>query len=210
MLFEVSRQSLGSREMAKKLRSKGFEVSRYKAVKIMARLKLQAKQRVAYKVTTKRKHSDAVAANLLNQNFNPMGQDQIWAGDITHLKTAKGWVYLAIVMGLYSSRIIGSATDKHMTTDLISRAMVMAYNLRQPFKGLVFHSDRGSQYTSKPYRKLLIDYGIRAFMGDAGACWKSLPHEVLWVQCCGRALLRKFKARLDIQSARADPRTYDE
>jgi len=176
----------------------------------MARLKLQTKQRVAYKVTTKRKHSDAVAANLVNQNFNPMGQDQIWAGDITYLKIAKGWVYLAIVMGLYSSRIIGSATDKHMTTDLISRAMVMAYNLRQPFKGLVFHSDRGSQYTSKPYRKLLIDYGIRAFMGDAGACWKSLPHEVLWVQCCGRALLRKFKARLDIQSARADPRTYDE
>jgi len=170
-LFNASRQSLGSREMAKKLRSEGFEVTRYRTMKVMAKLKLQAKQRVAYKITTKRKHSDAVAANLLNQNFNPVAQDQIWAGDITYLKTAEGWVYLAVVMDLYSRRIVGWATDKRMTTSLISRAMIMAYNLRQPPKGLVFHSDRGSQYTSKPYRKLLVDYCIRSSMGDVGACW---------------------------------------
>jgi putative transposase len=126
---------------------------------------------VAYKVTTQRKHSDAVADNLLNQNFNPVGQDQIWAGDITYLKTGEGWVYLAIVMDLYSRRIIGWAMDKRMTTSLISRAMIMAYNVRRPPKGLVFHSDRGSQYTSRTYGKLLADYGIRASMGDVGACW---------------------------------------
>ncbi|WP_159238864.1 IS3 family transposase [Zhongshania aliphaticivorans] len=170
-LFNASRQSLGSREMAKKLRAEDFNVTRYKTIKVMAQLKLQAKQRVAYKVTTKRKHSDTVAANLLNQNFNPVGQDQIWAGDITYLKTAEGWVYLAVVMDLYSRRIVGWATDKRMTTSLISRAMIMAYNLRQPPQGLVFHSDRGSQYTSKPYRKLLVGYGIRSSMGDVGACW---------------------------------------
>jgi len=171
VLFDASRQSLGSREMAKKLSIEGFEVTCYKAMKVMATLKLQAKQRVAYKVTTKRQHSDAVAANLLNQNFNPVGQDQIWAGDITYLKTAEGWVYLAVVMDLYSRRIIGWATDKRMTTGLISRAMIMAYNLRQPLKGLIFHSDRGSQYTSKSYRELLENYGVRASMGDVGACW---------------------------------------
>lgn len=171
VLFDASRQSLGSREMAKKLSIEGFEMTRYKTMKVMATLKLQARQRVAYKVATKRQHSDAVAANLLNQNFNPVGQDQIWAGDITYLKTAEGWVYLAIVMDLYSRRIIGWATDKRMTTGLISRAMIMAYNLRQPLKGLVFHSDRGSQYTSKSYRELLENYGVRASMGDVGACW---------------------------------------
>ena len=155
-LFKQSRESFGSRETAKKLQSEGFEVTRYSAMKIMAKLKLQAKQRAAYKVTTKRNHSAAVADNLLNQHFNPMGQNQVWAGDITYLKTAEGWVYLAVVMDLYARRIVGWHIDKRMTTDLISRAMMMAYTLRQPPKGVIFHSDRGSQYTSKPYRDLLV------------------------------------------------------
>ena len=129
------------------------------------------KQRITYKVTTKRKHSDAVADNLLNQNFNPVAKNQVWAGDITYLKTGEGWVYLAIVMDLYSRRIVGWAVDKRMTASLISQAMIKAYSLRQPPKGLVFHSDRGSQYTSQDYRKLLGSYTIRASMGDVGACW---------------------------------------
>lgn len=106
--------------MAKKLRTEGYDVTRYKASRIMEVLQLVVKQRVAYKVTTQRKHSDPVAVNLLNQNFNPVGQDQIWAGDITYLKTGEGWVYRTIVMDLYSRRIIGWAMDKRMTTSLIS------------------------------------------------------------------------------------------
>ena len=119
-LFKASRESLGSREMAKKLRTEGYDVTRYKASRIMEVLQLVVKQRVAYKVTTQRKNSDPVADNLLNQNFNPVGQDQIWAGDITYLKTGEGWVYRTIVMDLYSRRIIGWAMDKRMTTSLIS------------------------------------------------------------------------------------------
>jgi putative transposase len=170
-LFSASRESLGSRELAKKLRAEGIEITRYQMMKVMRVLGLEVKQRVAYKVTTKRKHSDAVADNLLNQNFNPVGKDQIWAGDITYLKTAEGWMYLAVVMDLYSRRIIGWSIDKRMTTSLISRALIKAYNVRRPGKGVVFHSDRGSQYTSKLYRKLLAGYGIRSSMGDVGACW---------------------------------------
>jgi len=170
-LFSASRESLGSRELAKKLRAEGIEITRYQMMKVMRVLGLEVKQRVAYKVTTQRKHSDAVADNLLNQNFNPVGKDQIWAGDITYLKTAEGWMYLAVVMDLYSRRIIGWSIDKRMTTSLISRALIKAYNVRRPGKGVVFHSDRGSQYTSKLYRKLLAGYGIRSSMGDVGACW---------------------------------------
>jgi putative transposase len=169
--FEKSRNSLGYRELRKKLRSEGFNVSDYGVQKLMATLGLVVTQRVAYKVTTKRKHSDAVADNLLNQNFNPVAPNQVWAGDVTYLRTGEGWMYLAIVMDLYSRRIVGWHIDKRMTTDLVSKAMMKAYNLRQPPKGLVFHSDRGSQYTSKHYRKLLANYGIRASMGDVGACW---------------------------------------
>ncbi len=170
-LFEQSRNSLGSREMMKKLREEGFEIGRFRVRKLMKKLGLKVTQRIAYKVTTKRKHSDAVADNLLNLNFNPVGPNQVWAGDVTYLKTAEGWMYLAIVMDLFSRRIVGWHIDKRMTTDLVYNAMVKAYNLRQPPKGLVFHSDRGSQYTSKRYHKLLASYHIRASMGDVGACW---------------------------------------
>ena len=170
-LFKQSRGSLGDREMVKKLRKEGYQVGRYLVRKIMHRLRLKATQRRAYKVTTQRKHSDAVADNLLNMNFNPISANQVWAGDVTYLKTGEGWMYLAVVMDLYSRRIVGWHIDKRMTTDLISKALIKAYNLRQPARGLVFHSDRGSQYTSKQFGRLLSNYGVRASMGDVGACW---------------------------------------
>jgi transposase InsO family protein len=115
-----------------------------------------------------------VADNLLNQNFNPVGSNQIWADDITYLLTGEGWMYLAIVMDLYSRRIVGWFISKRMTTDLINKALIKAYNLRRPPKGLVFHSDRRSQYTSQRYRQLLESYGVRASMGDVGACWNNV------------------------------------
>ena len=170
-LFKASRNSLGSRTLSKKLREEGFVVGRYATRTLMRKLGLKVQQRMKYKVTTKRKHSDSVAVNLLNQQFNPVGINEVWVGDITYLRTREGWMYLAVVMDLYSRRIVGWAIDKRMTQALVSRAMIKAVHLRQPPKGLVFHSDRGSQYTSKHYRKLLKSYGVRASMGSTGACW---------------------------------------
>ncbi len=170
-LFAASRNSLGSRELMKTLREEGFEIGRERTRTLMRRLNLKVTQRVAYKATTVRKHGDAVADNLLNQNFNPQGSNQVWAGDITYLRTGEGWLYLAVVMDLYARRIVGWAVDKRMTQALVSRALIQAVNLRQPPKGLVFHSDRGSQYTSRHYRRVLANYGIRASMGSVGACW---------------------------------------
>jgi len=169
--FKQSRNNLGYRELKKRLCKEGFSVSEYGVQKLMNKLGLVVTQRLVYKVTTKRKHSDAVADNLLNQNFNPVDANQAWADDVTYLRTGEGWMYLAIVMDLYSRRIVGWHIDKRMTTDLVSKAMMKAYNLRQPPRGLVFQSDRGSQYTSKRYHKLLAGYGMRASTGDVGACW---------------------------------------
>ena len=87
------------------------------------------------------------------------------------VRTDEGWMYLAIVMDLYSRRIVGWHIDKHLTKDLVGKALMKAINLRQPMPGLVFHSDRGSQYTSRFYRKLLTAYGVRASMSGVGACW---------------------------------------
>ena len=99
-------------------------------------------QRITYKITTKRKHSNAVDYNLLNKNFNFVAPNQVWAGDATYLKADEGWMYLAIVIDLYSRCIVGWHIDRRMTTGLASKAMITAYNLRQPRKGLVFSSNR--------------------------------------------------------------------
>ncbi|AGH43170.1 integrase catalytic subunit [Paraglaciecola psychrophila 170] len=131
----------------------------------MERLKLVVTRRIAYKVTTKQKHSDAVADNLLNMNFNPVGPNQIWAGDVSYLKTGEGCLYLAIVMDLYSRRIVGWHISKRMTRDLVEQALVKAHNLRKPAKGVIFHSDRGSQSTSTGFRNLVSRLGSRAQHG---------------------------------------------
>lgn len=119
----------------------------------------------------KRKHSDQVADNLLNQNFNPVGLNHLWAGNIIYLKTGEGWMHLAIVMDLYSKRIVSWGINKPMTTDLVERALMRAVKTRRPKRGLIFHSDRGSQYTSYRFRSPLSNHGLRSSMGDIGACW---------------------------------------
>jgi putative transposase len=156
--------------MMKKLREEGISIGRYKVRSIMRQLNLIVVQRVAYKVTTKRKHSHLVADNILNQEFNPVYPNKVWAGDITYLRTNEGWLYLAIVMDLYSRRIIGWSMNKRMTTDLVEQALTMAMRLREPDAGLIFHSDRGSQYTGKSFQKLLNKHQAIPSMSGRGAC----------------------------------------
>ena len=169
-LFNASRQSAGARTLMKLLRKEGFTVGIYRVRSLMMKMNLVVKQRIAYKVTTLRKHSHLVADNVLNRQFNPGGTNQVWAGDISYLRTHQGWMYLAIVMDLHSRRIVGWAMNKRMTVDLTMRAFHMAVNLRQPTHGLLFHSDRGSQYTSKRYQTLLKNNNVTTSMSGRGAC----------------------------------------
>lgn len=170
-LFAESRNSLGSRGLMKALRQLGFVVGRHKTRTIMRKLGLVVRQRVAYKVTTKRDERHLAAPNLVNMNFNPAQANQVWAGDITYLRTGQGWMYLSVVMDLYSRRIVGWSINKRMTTDLVLKSVKQAYWLRKHPKGVVFHSDRGSQYTSKKLKSSLTKLGIKQSMGDVGACW---------------------------------------
>jgi len=155
----------------KKLREEGFQVRRCKVRSLMKTLSLVVAQPLAYKVTMKREHSNKVAPNLLNQGFNPVAKGEVWAVEETYPRIIEGWMYLAIVMDLYSRGIVGWHIDNRITTDLICNALVKMYNLMQPPKGLVFDSDRGSEYTNKRFEKLLKVYGIRASMSEVGACW---------------------------------------
>lgn len=170
-LFAESKNSLGSRQLLKQLVKEGFQIGRYKVRQVMKKLQLKVIQRTKYKITTKRKYNDAVADNLMDQQFNPGKPDQYWAGDLTYLRTSQGWLYLAVVMDLYSRRIIGWSMHHRMTQELVNRAMKQAIHLRSPKPGLIYHSDRGSQYTSKSFRKLLKKHQITASMSGKGACW---------------------------------------
>jgi len=189
-LFRESRQSLGSRGLKKALKKYyRIKVSRGTVIKLMRELGLVCQQRRAHKVTTNSKHNNAIADNVLDQAFDVSAPDTAWAGDITYLRTREGWLYLAVVIDLYSRKVIGYAIDKQMTQALVIKALKQAAVLRNPKRGqCLFHSDRGSQYSSKAFRKVLENYGIQSSMSGKGACWDnavverffgSLKHEWL-------------------------------
>ncbi len=176
-LFAASRDSLGSRTMMKHLREEGFEIGRDRTRRLMQALNLKVKPKRKYKVTTDSKHKFPVAENVLNRRFNPSAPNQVWGTDITYLWTQEGWLYLAVVIDLYSRRVVGWAMDRRMKKALVIRALMMAINLRKPGPGLIHHSDRGSQYASHAYQALLKQHGMIPSMSRKGNCWDNAPVE---------------------------------
>jgi transposase InsO family protein len=176
-LFSASRGSLGSRTMSENLRAEGFDIGRDRTRRLMKVLNLKVKQKRKYKVTTDSKHSLPVAENVLNREFSPQAPTQVWGTDITYLWTQEGWVYLAVVIDLYSRRVVGWAIDRRMNKALVIRALMMAITLRNPPPGLLHHSDRGSQYASYAYQKLLKQHGLIPSMSRKGNCWDNAPIE---------------------------------
>lgn len=176
-LFTASRNSLGSRTLVKNLCAEGFAIGRERTRTLMKAMHLIVKQKRKYKVTTDSKHDFPVADNVLDRQFSPAGPNQVWATDITYLWTQQGWVYLAVVIDLYSRRVVGWAMDRRMQKALVIRALMMAVNLRNPAPGLLHHSDRGSQYASYAYQKLLKLYGMIPSMSRKGDCWDNAPVE---------------------------------
>jgi len=176
-LFRASRDSLGSRTLMKNLREEGFDIGRDRTRRLMKSLNLKVKQKRKYKATTDSKHNLPVAENVLNRQFVPQGPNQVWGTDITYLWTQQGWVYLAVVIDLYSRRVVGWSMDRRMQKSLVIRALLMAINLRQPPPGLLHHSDRGSQYASHAYQALLKQHGMICSMSRKGNCWDNSPVE---------------------------------
>ena len=176
-LFAQSRESLGSRGMVRQLRKEGHNIGRYRVRQLMKQLGLMVKIKRRYRVTTQSKHDWPVAGNVLNREFSQASPNRAWVSDITHVWTVQGWLYLAVVMDLYSRRIVGWCMDKTMTQALVIRALMMAINLRQPKAGLIHHSDRGSQYASEAYQALLTQHGVLPSMSRKGNCWDNAVME---------------------------------
>lgn len=170
-IHNETRGSYGSRRMSKKLRAHGHEVGRYRARSLMKKAGVSVKRRKKFTKTTDSKHNLPVAPNLLERNFQPDRPDAIWCSDISYLWTTQGWLYLAIVIDLYSRKIVGWAMSNRLKTPLVIEALMMAYWRRKPTKGLIHHSDRGSQYASDDYQKLLNSYGMTCSMSRKGDCW---------------------------------------
>jgi transposase InsO family protein len=143
----------------------------------MRQMGLRAKTPRRFKLTTDSRHSFPVAPNVLNRNFDVDAPNKVWTADITYVWTFEGWLYLAVVMDLYSRQIVGWAMDKRMKKQLVLDAIAMAYWQRKPSKGLLHHSDRGSQYACHDYRKRLESYGMKASMSRKGNCWDNAPTE---------------------------------
>ena len=170
-IAESSQYSYGSRRMKRALNVLGYPVSRQKTRKLMKEAGVQVRHRKKYKVTTNSKHQQPVFDNLVAREFDVDEKDTVYAGDITYIWTQEGWLYLAIILDLYSRKVVGWSMSSRMNSQMVCDALTMAIWNRKPSRGLICHSDRGSQYASKKYRKLLEANGFLGSMSRKGDCW---------------------------------------
>jgi len=176
-VFTESRGTYGCPRVHRELRNRGIACGKNRIARLMRKDGLRAKVKRRFKATTDSKHNLPVAGNLLQRDFNPEQPDQTWAGDITYVWTGEGWLYLAVVLDLFSRNVVGWAMEKHMTRHLVMNALDMAIKRRKPAGGLIHHSDRGSQYASGDFQELLNKHGIRCSMSRKGDCWDNAPVE---------------------------------
>ena len=178
-IFNESRQTYGTRRIkAKLLKEHGLILSRRKIGKVMKRLGISVKMKKKFKVnTTDSNHKLPIANNILNRDFYASELDKKYVGDITYIPTGEGWLYLATVIDLYSRKVVGWSMDENMKTSLVNDALNMALKHRKPSKGLIWHTDRGSQYASYEHRDLLQKNGIVQSMSRKGNCWDNAVAE---------------------------------
>jgi putative transposase len=175
--FRTSRCNYGSPRLYRELRAQGVAAGRHRIARLMREHGLAARLRRRFCVTTQSGHSLPVAPNLVRRNFQASGPNRLWASDVTFIATVEGWHYLAVVLDLYSRRVVGWACGAHNDEALVVRALRMALEHRRPPRGLVHHSDRGTTYAAGGYQGLLRQHGITCSMSRKGDCWDNAPVE---------------------------------
>ena len=170
-IFNLHKCRYGSKRITDELQENGEVCSKNRVAKRMKYLGLRAKGKKKYKATTDSKHNLPVAPNLLNRDFTATAPNQKWCGDISYIWTDEGWMYLAVVIDLYSRAVIGWSIQTTMSRQLVCDALMMALWRRGFPRGVLFHSDRGSQYCSHDYQKMLKSFGFICSMSRKGNCW---------------------------------------
>ena len=196
----------GSPRIRDELRSEGVQCGRSRVARLMRQARLKGCPKRRFRVTTK--SGPTRAPNLLNQDFSATEVNRRWASDITYLWTGQGWLYLAVVMDLYSRRIVGWSMNRRISRHLAVDALEMALGQRQPVGELIHHSDRGGQYLSDDYQNLLSSYGITCSMSDRGSCYDNAVVESFFATLKReRTRRRHYRSR---DEARADVFDYIE
>lgn len=181
--------SYGRPRMTEELKELGLAVGHRRVGRLMRQNDIRVVRTRKFKATTDSNHQFNIAPNLLDRDFSASAPNQKWAGDISYIWTREGWLYLAVILDLYSRRVIGWAVSNRMKKDLAIRALNMAINLRQPPPGCIHHTDRGSQYCSHDYQQILRKQDFHASMSGKGNCYdnaavetffKSLKAELIW------------------------------
>jgi transposase InsO family protein len=182
-----TRGAYGWPRVWRQLKSEGVRVGKRRVQLAMQRAGIRARGKRRFRVcTTDSRHGLAVAPNLLERNFTAAAPNAVWVGDITYIPTREGWLYLATVLDLFSRRIVGWSMNREMTAELAIAALEMAWHSRSPGRsadnhaGLIFHSDRGSQYASQAFGLALSEHGIRPSMSRKGNCWNNACAETLF------------------------------
>jgi len=186
-IHDESRHTYGSPRVHHELRAQGERCSRKRVVRLMRAADRYGRTPRRWKKTTIADPAAATRPDLIGRDFavdptKPAMLDARWCGDITYIHTWQGWLYLATVIDLASRRVVGWATADHLRTDLVAEALTNAVNRRRPAAGVVFHSDRGCQYTSTQYANLARDLGVTLSVGRRGQCW-----DCETVSCCQAA-----------------------
>jgi transposase InsO family protein len=191
VVFQESRGTYGSPRIHAELVAQGWKVSKTRVEREMRKLGLLARRPKKFRITTDSTHAHPVAENALARQFEASRPNQVWTTDITYVWTQEGWLYLSVIIDLFSRRVVGWATANHMRTSLVLNALHMAIGRRLPDAGLLHHSDRGTQYASTTYRDALAELEILCSMSRKGNCWdnavsesffSTIKHELIYRQ----------------------------
>jgi len=175
--YRKNKGNYGSPRIADDLRDKGLRCGKNRVARIMKVNGIKAKTTKKFKATTNSKHNLPVAENLLKQDFTAATPNAVWVSDITYVSTNEGWLYLAVIIDLYSRQVVGWAMSNRLTADFVIRALYQAIGRRRPPAGCIFHSDRGVQYACKDFRKVLEHHKFRQSMSKKGDCFDNAVAE---------------------------------
>ena len=176
-IYRESRGRYGSPRVHAELRERGQRTGRKRVARLMQTAGLRAREHRRFRCTTDSKHGMAIKQNLLERRFTVPTPNRGWVTDITYVWTLEGWLYLAVILDLFSRRVVGWSLSERLERGIALDALKMALQDRKPPQGLLHHSDRGSQYASAHYQQLLTEEGITCSMSEVGQCWDNAPME---------------------------------